>query len=111
MKKFVAGPSITLIVALVVLFASLAALLLANSLRAELQKTRGQLEQAQSELQKTQEAKNPQQKTDKADAKPAEKQPGTVNKSQQQDSTKDRPQDPKTPATPAPAGQGQKEQQ
>ncbi len=111
----VAGPSITLVIALVMLFASLAALLLANSLGGQLQETQGQLEEAQgelqdaqSELQETREAKNPpQQKADKAGAGAAEKQPGTVNKSQPQDSTKDRPQDPKPRAR---AGQGEKEQ-
>ncbi len=114
MKKLAAVPSITLVVALVMLFASLAALLLANSLRGQLQETRGQLEEAQaqlqdarSELQKTQEAKNPQQKTDKGGAGPAVKQPGTVNKSQPQDSAKNQSQDPKSPGQ---AGQGQKEQ-
>jgi hypothetical protein len=109
MKKFavVAGPWITLVVALVMLFASLAALLLANSLRGQLEETQGQLQDAQRNLQQTPAAKDRQQNTDKAGAGSATKQPGTVNKSQTQDNTKDRPQDPKTPAR---AGQGQNEQ-
>jgi hypothetical protein len=98
MKKFAAaaGPSITLVVALVMLFASLAAFLLANSLRGQLEETRGQLEDAQSELPKTPSAKDQQQKTDKGGAVPTGGQPGTVvNKSQPQDNTKN-PQDSKS---------------
>lgn len=105
MKKFAAaaGPSITLVVALVMLFASLAAFLLANSLRGQLQETRGQLEEAQDQLQdaqsklpKTPSAKDQQQKTDKGGAGPTGGQPGTVvNKSQPQDNTKN-PQDSKS---------------
>lgn len=90
-----ARPSITLVVALVMLFASLAALLLANSLRGQLQETRnqldetrGELQDARSELQKTPAARDQQQKTDKGGAGSAGKQPGTVNKSQPQDNAK-----------------------
>ncbi len=102
MKKLasLAGPSITLIVALVMLFVGLAALLLANSLRGQLQETRGQLEEAQGQLKETQSelqemraAKDRQQKVAKGGAGSAAKQPGAANKSQPQDNTKDRSQD------------------
>jgi molecular chaperone GrpE (heat shock protein) len=100
----VVGTSITLVAALVMLFASLAALLLANSLRGQLQETQdqlkeaqGKLQDAQSELQNTQAAKDRQQKTDKAGAGPAAgKQPGAVNKSQPQENTKGRSQNSKS---------------
>ena len=102
-----AGPSITLVVALVVLLTSLAALLLANSLWGQLRETRGQLEEAkgqlqdsQSELQEMQKAKDRQQqiqkakdrqqKTAKGSAEPAESQSSTANNSRPQDSTKER---------------------
>lgn len=113
MKKFAgaAGASITLVVALVMLFASLGALLLANSLRGELRETRGQLEEtqgqlqaAQGELQQMQAAKDRQQRAAEGGAGPAGRQPGTVNKSQPQDSTRDRSQDPKNSTR---EGQGQ----
>ena len=104
-----AGPSTALVVALVVLLTSLAALVLANSLRSQLQETQGQLEEvhgqlrdSQSELQemqqakdrqqKIQEAKDRQQKTAKGSAGPAESRSSTVNKSQPQDNAKDRSQ-------------------
>jgi len=102
----VAGPSITLVVALVMLFASSAALLLANSLWARLQETQGQLEEAQGQLQQMQAAKDQQQKTGKGSAGPAGGQPGTVNRSQSQNNTKDRLQDSKTPTR-----EGQAQQQ
>lgn len=94
MKRFagVAGPSVTLVVALVMLFASLTALLLANSLRGQLEEAQGELRNARSELQKTQAAKDQQQKTDKVGVGPTVKQPSVVNKSQPQDNTKDRSQ-------------------
>lgn len=98
MKKFAAaaGPSITLVVALVMLFASLAAFLLANSLRGQLEEAQDQLQDAQSKLPKTPSAKDQQQKTDKGGAGPTGGQPGTVvNKSQPQDNTKN-PQDSKS---------------
>jgi hypothetical protein len=88
------GTSIILVTALVMLFASLAALLLANSLWGELEETRGQLQDAQGELQQMQAAKDLQQKTAKAGAGAAGSQPGTPNKVQPQDITKDRSQDP-----------------
>jgi Sec-independent protein translocase protein TatA len=91
------GTTIILVTALVMLFASLAALLLANSLRGELEETRGQLQDAQGELQQMQAAKDLQEKTAKAGAGAAGRQPGTPNKVQPQDITKDRPQDPKSP--------------
>lgn len=90
------GTSIILVVALVMLFASLTALLLANSLRGQLEETRGQLQDAQGELQQMQAAKDLQQKTAKAGARATGRQPDTANKSQPQDNTKDRPQDPKS---------------
>ncbi len=101
MKKFarMAGPSITLVVALVMLFVGLAALLLANSLRGQLQETRGQLEEAQGqlketqgELQKMRDARDRQQKAAKGGANSVARPPGTVNKSQPQDSKKDQSQ-------------------
>jgi len=88
------GTSIILVVALVTLFASLAALLLANTLRGQLEETRGQLQDAQVELQQMQAAKDLQQKTAKAGA--AGREPGSANKGQPQDNTKDRSQDPKS---------------
>ncbi len=86
MKKFAgeARPSIILVVALVMLFAGLAALLLANSLRGQLEEAQGQLQDTRSELQKAQQAKN--------------RQPGTVTKSQPQGSAKNQSQSPKSPA-------------
>jgi hypothetical protein len=90
------GTSIILVTALVMLFASLAALLLANSLRGELEETRGQLQDAQGELQQMQAAKDLQEKSAKAGTGAAGRQPGTPNKIQPQDTTKDRPQDPKS---------------
>jgi hypothetical protein len=101
MKKLasLAGPSITLVVALVMLFVGLAALLLANSLRGQLQETRGQLEEAQgqlketqSELQKVRAAKDRQQKVAEGSAGSATKQPSAANKSRSQDNTKDESQ-------------------
>ena len=98
MKKLagLAGPSITLVVALVMLFVGLAALLLANSLRGQLQETRGQLEEAQgqlketqSELQKMRAAKDRQQKVAEGSAGSAAKQPSAANKNRPQDNTKD----------------------
>ena len=100
-KKFVrvAGPA-GLIVALVVLFASLAALLLANSLWSQLRETQSQLKEVRGQLQdaqsKVQEAKDQQQKTAKGGTGPAGKQPGTVNKSQPQENTKGRSQNSKS---------------
>jgi Sec-independent protein translocase protein TatA len=88
------GTSIILVVALVMLFASLAALLLANSLRGQLEETRGQLQDAQDELQQMQAAKDLQQKTAKAGAGAAARQPGTATQGQPPDNTKDRSQDP-----------------
>ncbi len=84
MKKFAgeARPSIILVVALVMLFAGLAALLLANSLRGELEEAQGQLQDTRSELQKAQQAKN--------------RQPGTLTKSQPQGSAKNQSQSPKS---------------
>lgn len=90
------GTSIILVVALVMLFASLAALLLANSLRGQLEETRGQLLDAQGELQQMQVAKDLQQKTAKAGAGAAGRQPGTATQGQPPDNTKDRSQDPKS---------------
>jgi Sec-independent protein translocase protein TatA len=90
------GTTIILVTALVMLFASLAALLLANSLRGELEETRGQLQDAQGELQQMQAAKDLQQKTAKAGAGAGGSQPGTANEGQPQDNTKDRSQDPKS---------------
>lgn len=91
MKKFAAGPSVTLVAALVMLFASLAALLLANTLLGQLEEARGELRDTQSELQTMQEAK-----TDKGGVGPAAKAPGTVNKSQPRENTKSQPRDPKS---------------
>lgn len=105
MKKLAgaAGPSITLVLALVMLFVGLAAFLLANSLRDQLQETRGQLEEAQGQLEETQgelqqmqAAKDLQQNTAKAGAGAAGRQPGTTNESQPPTNTKDRSQDPKS---------------
>jgi len=98
MKKFasVAGTSITLVVALVMLFTSLAALVLANSLRSQLEETQGQLQDTQSELEQMQAAMDRQQKTAKGGIGPAAKQPDPVNKSQSQDSTTSRSQAPKS---------------
>ena len=48
------GTSIMLVVALVMLLASLGALLLANSLRGQVRETRGQLEETESQLQDAQ---------------------------------------------------------
>ena len=102
MKKSVSlsGPSITLVVALVMVFVGLAALLLANSLRGQLQETRGQLEEAQGQLEETQgelqemrAAKDRQQKVAKGGAGSAAKQTGAASKSQPPDNTKDRSQD------------------
>ena len=90
------GSAITLVVALVMLLAGVAALLLANSLRGQLEETRVQLRDAQGELQQMQAAKDLQQKTAEGGAGPAGRQPGTANKSETQDSTKDRAKDPKT---------------
>lgn len=90
------GNSIILVVALIMLFASLAALLLANSLRGQLEETRGQLQDAQDELQEMQAAKDLQQKTAKAGAGAAGRQPGTATQGQPPDNTKDRSQDPKS---------------
>ena len=90
------GTSIILVVALVMLFASLAALLLANSLRGQLEETRGQLQDAQDELQQMQAAKDLEQKTAKAGAGAGGSQPGTANEGQPPDNTKDRSQDPKS---------------
>src|SRR5919107_3834830 len=116
--KMLAGramPAITLAVALVMLFASLGALLLTNSLLGQLQEVQGQLEESQaqlqdarSELQKSEGVKNPQQKTNKAGAGPTGNQPSPVNKSQPQDSTKDQAQEQKSPTQEV---QGQKQQQ
>lgn len=105
MKKLAgaAVPSITLVLALVMLFVGLAAFLLANSLRVQLQETRGQLKEAQGQLEETQgelqqmqAAKDLQQKTAKAGAGAAGRQPSTTNESQPQANTKDRVQDPKS---------------
>ncbi len=90
------GSSIILVVALVTLIASLAALLLANSLRGQLKETRGQLQDAQGELQQMQAAKDLQQKTAKAGAGAGGSQPGTVTQGQPPDNTHDRSQDPKS---------------
>jgi len=109
--KMLAGramPAITLAVALVMLFASLGALLLTNSLRNQLEESQAQLQDARSELQKSEDAKNPQQKTNKGGAGPTGNQPGPVNKSLPQDSTKDQAQDLKSPTR---EGLGQKQQQ
>ena len=78
------GSSITLVGALVMLCAGLVALLLANSLRGQLQEAQGQLQDTRSELQKVQEAKDRQQ--------------SIVNKNRPQDSAKDRSQNPKSSA-------------
>lgn len=105
MKKFMGavGPSITLVAALVTLFAGLAALLLANSLRGQLQETQGQLEKvqgqlgdAQSELQKMQQARDWQQKMTKGGTESAGNESRAVNKSRPQDNTKDQSQDSKS---------------
>ena len=103
MKKLAgtAGPSITLVVALVMLFVSLAAFLLASSLWSRLQETQDQLEETRGQLQQMQAAKNQQQKTGKGSGG----QPGAVDKSQPQNNTNDRLQD-KTPTW-----QGQPQQQ
>ena len=90
------GSSIILVVALVTLFASLVALLSANSLRGQLEETRDQLQDAQGELQQMQAAKDLQQKTAKAGAGAGGSQPGTVTQGQPPDNTKDRSQDPKS---------------
>lgn len=82
------GTSIILVLALVTLIASLAALLLANSLRGQLEETRGQLQDAQGELQQMQAAKDLQQKTAKAGAGAAGRQPNAANKGQPQDNSR-----------------------
>jgi hypothetical protein len=83
-KKFAgeARPSIILVVALVMLLVGLAALLLANSLRGQLEEAQGQLQDTRGELQKAQQAKN--------------RQPGTVTKSQPPGSAKNQSQSPKS---------------
>jgi len=87
------------------LFANLAALLLADALWARLQETQGQLEEAQGKLQQMQ-AKDQQQETAKGSTGPARVQPGPVKKSQPPNNTKDQLQDSKTPTR-----EGQAQQQ
>jgi hypothetical protein len=93
-KKFVSvgGPLVTLVMSLVMLFASLAVLLLTNSLWGQLEEAQGQLEETQGQLQKEREAKTRQPKTDKGGVGPTEKVTGPATKSQPQDSTKERTQ-------------------
>lgn len=80
----VSGPSITFVAALAMLFGSVAALLLANSQRDQLEEAQGQLQDTQSELQAAQGA---QQKASKAGAGPTTKQQPGTNKIQPQDNT------------------------
>jgi hypothetical protein len=84
MKKFASAsrPFVTLVVALVMLFASLAALLVADSLRSQLEETQGQLQDTQGELQKMQGAKDRQEKAPKGGAGSARSQPSNLNNSQ-----------------------------
>ena len=107
MKKLATGPLITLVVALVVLFAGLAAFLLAIYLQGQLKETRGQLqdvqgqlEETQGQLQKIQEARAPQQNATKGGVGPAARgssTPSTTNKSGPQDNAKNQSPIPQNP--------------
>ena len=101
-----AGRSITVVAALTMLFVSVAALLLANSLRGQLEDAQGRLQDMQSELQTMQESRVQQQEEGKGGAGQTVGEPGAVNKTQSQNSIASTSQDSKSSAQ-----EGQDQQQ